>query len=219
MEPGELLASGRAADVYDQGDGTVLRRYKEEFDVAHEARLMTWLVEQGYPVPVVREAAGRDLVMDKIDGPTMLEDFERRPWRVLRYARMLARLQKRLNGLTAPDWLPTRPGVSAGGSVLHLDLHPMNVMITDDGPLVIDWTNASSGTASFDGAMSSVLMSTAELSDWRERAGVHLFVLSFELARGRRELRSSMRVATEFRLTDPNLTELERTRLNRLLAG
>ena len=27
-EPGPLIASGRAADVYDLGDGTVLRRYR-----------------------------------------------------------------------------------------------------------------------------------------------------------------------------------------------
>ena len=217
MEPGKLLASGRAADVYDQGDGTVLRRYKVSEDVTTEARVMTWLAEQGYPVPAVHAASDGDIVMDKIVGPTMLEDFERRPWRLVGHARLLASLQRRLSDLSAPAWLGTQPGVPAGDSVLHLDLHPMNVMFTDDGPIVIDWTNVSRGAASFDAAMSSVLMSTAELDDWRQRIAVRVYVLSFELARGRSELRSSMRAATEFRLTDPNITELERARLNRLL--
>lgn len=197
----------------------MLRRYKVHEDVTTEARVMTWLAERGYPVPAVHAAGDGDLVMDKLVGPTMLEDFERRPWRLVGHARLLASLQRRLSDLSAPDWLETEPGVTDGDSVLHLDLHPMNVMLTDDGPVVIDWTNVSRGAASFDAAMSSVLMATAELDDWRQRAAVRLFVLSFELARGRRELRASMRVATEFRLTDPNITELERERLSGLLAG
>ena len=95
VEPGTLLASGRAADVYDQGDGTVLRRYKVHEDVTTEARVMTWLAEQGYPVPAVHAAVDGDIVMDKLVGPTMLEDFERRPWRLVGHARLLGSLQRR----------------------------------------------------------------------------------------------------------------------------
>lgn len=217
VEPGTLLASGRAADVYDQGDGTVLRRYKQPDDVDREARAMSWLAERGYPVPAVHAASGRDLVMQKLVGPTMLEDFERRPWRLVHHARLLAALQLRLGSLTAPDWLESVDRVPPGDSVLHLDLHPMNVMLTADGPVVIDWTNVSRGAASFDAAMSSVLMSTAELDDRRQRAAVRMFVLSFELARGRRAVRSALGVAAEFRLADPNVTSLERVRLTRLV--
>ncbi len=215
VEPGTLLASGRAADVYDQGDGTVLRRYRSDHDVADEARLMIWLAEQGFPVPVVHLADGRDLVMAKIVGPTMLEDLARRPWRLVGHARVLARLQKRLNRLPAPDWLDTRQGVPTGDSVLHLDLHPMNVIFVGDDPMVIDWTNGSRGSASFDAAMTSVLMSTAELSARRDRLAVGLFVFSFEMFRGRRVTRSSIRAAATYRLADPNITEVERTRLLR----
>ena len=35
----------------------------------------------------------------------------------------------------------------SGGQVLHLDLHPGNVMLTDDGPFVIDWSNGCAGEA------------------------------------------------------------------------
>ncbi len=216
MELGPLLASGRAADVYEQGDGTVLRRYKTAHDVAAEARMMTWLVEQGYAVPVVHFAEGGDLVMDKIVGPTMLEDFACRPWRLVSHARALAGLQKRLNGLQAPDWLAGRSGVPDGDSVLHLDLHPMNVMLTDDGPVVIDWTNACRGDGWFDAALTSVVMSTAELTETREKLAVRTFVLAFELFRGRRMTRRSIRAAVTYRLVDPNITELERTRLQHL---
>jgi aminoglycoside phosphotransferase (APT) family kinase protein len=218
MEPGTLLATGRAADVYDQGDGTVLRRYRIAQDVAGEARLMTWLADHDYPVPGVHHADGADLVMARILGPTMLEDFQRRPWRLVRHAYVLARLQRRLNSLLAPDWLGSKAGVPPGDRVLHLDLHPMNVMLTSEGPVVIDWTNAIRGDGWFDAAISSVVMSTAELSGWRDRLGARVFVLAFELFRGRRRTRRSILAAATFRLADPNITDLERSRLRRLVS-
>lgn len=217
MEPGTPLASGRAADVFDQGDGTVLRRYRIEHDADGEARLMIWLAEQGFPVPEVRHSEGSDLVMSKIIGPTMLEDFGRRPWRLVHHARTLAQLQKRLDDLRAPDWLVQNADVPPGDSVLHLDLHPMNVMLAASGPVVIDWTNATRGEGSFDAATSSVLMSTAELTATGEKLAVRLFVFAFELFRGRRRTRRSIRAAAAHRLTDRNITELERSRLQRLV--
>ena len=64
--------------------------------------------------------------------------------------------------------------------------------------------------------MSSVLISTAELTATREKLAVRTFVLAFESFRGRRQMRASVRAAVTYRLGDPNITELERTRLQRL---
>lgn len=86
-----MLASGRSADVFDLGDGSVLRRYRTDRDCAPEAALMTWL-EAGIPVPKVRSASGRDLVMERIPGVTMLEDLEACPWKVFSHIRTLANL-------------------------------------------------------------------------------------------------------------------------------
>ncbi|MDH3193766.1 MAG: aminoglycoside phosphotransferase family protein, partial [Acidimicrobiia bacterium] len=105
IEPGDLLASGRAADVFDQGDGTVLRRYRTEYDCEPEARLMSWLHGQGFPVPIVYQATERDIVMERVSGLTMLEDLERRPWLVFGHVRTLSELQKKLNEMRAPEWV------------------------------------------------------------------------------------------------------------------
>ena len=43
---------------------------------------------------------------------------------------MLADLHDRLHVIPAPDWLP---GVDDGDRLVHLDLHPMNVMLTPVG--------------------------------------------------------------------------------------
>src|SRR5690606_5452482 len=69
---GALLGSGREADVYAAGPGRVRRRYRDGRDVTDEAAVMAYLHGLGYPVPEVYEAAGADLVMERVDGPTLL---------------------------------------------------------------------------------------------------------------------------------------------------
>jgi len=78
---GDLIARGRAADVYAEGAERVRRRYREPGQSAEsEAELMRYLHGQGYPVPEVFDADGADLVMARVPGPTMLAELGRRPW-------------------------------------------------------------------------------------------------------------------------------------------
>jgi tRNA A-37 threonylcarbamoyl transferase component Bud32 len=214
--PGELLASGRAADVYDLGDGTVLRRYRSAHDVTVEGRLMTWLADEGVAVPRVHRADGADLVMDLVRGPTMLDDLGRRPWMLASHARTLARMQRSLGALDAPAWLPSEQGVADGRSVLHLDLHPMNVILGPTGPVVIDWTNARRGASGFDAATSYVLMATFDTAGLRDRVGQRILVAAFAAWRGRSEIRRHLAAACDHRLHDANVTPAERQAVERL---
>jgi aminoglycoside phosphotransferase (APT) family kinase protein len=216
--PGRLIAAGRAADVFDLGDGTVLRRYRSEHDSEPEGRLMGWLAAAGVPVPLVHRAAGRDLVMDHVGGPSMLDDLQRRPWRLRRHARTLAALQRAINDVEAPDWLSAGAAVPDGSGIVHGDLHPMNVILGPDGPVVIDFTNATRGPATFDAAISYVLMSTFETSGAIDRLGQRLLVAAFRRSRGRKVVDAGLAAACRFRLADVNVTIGERERVGRLLA-
>ncbi len=215
--PGRFLAAGRAADVYDLGDGAVLRRYRTEHDCELEGRMMGWLVEQGAPVPRVHRAEGRDLVMDLVVGPTMLDDLGGRPWRAVGHARLLARLQRSINALRAPPWFPRAAAGGDVGDVVHLDFHPMNVIMSPDGPVVIDWSNAARGDGAVDAAMSDVLMTSVDLRHVRDRIGRRIVVESFRSARGRAAIRRALPDAAAHRLTDPNITPGERVALHRIL--
>jgi aminoglycoside phosphotransferase (APT) family kinase protein len=216
---GPLLASGRDADVYDQGDGTVLRRSRSGRDSGPEARVMQWLVQQGFPVPRVHAADGPDLVMDRVAGPTMLDDLAARPQRLLRHARLLADLHHDLHQLSAPDWLAERDGVPVGASVLHLDLHPMNVIISPTGPVVIDWTNSCRGDGAFDVAFTRVILMSVEMSKPRDRLGRALLLGTFARRAARLGDRSGterqMAAAIDYRLRDKNVTPGERRTLER----
>src|SRR5688572_25758732 len=66
-----LLASGRDADVFDLGDGRVLRRHKDGRPATKQAELLTYAASHGYPVPALHDASGADLVLEKLDGPEM----------------------------------------------------------------------------------------------------------------------------------------------------
>lgn len=158
--PGKLIGSGRAADVYAIGQGRVLRRYRSFYSVQTEAEIMTYLATVGFPVPAVYDADGSDLVMEQLDGRDMLADVSNRPWRARRHARTLAALHDRLHQIQAPADLRA---FGTGDQVLHLDLHPGNVMLTSRGPVVIDWSNVHAGAAGADVAMAYLIMASSEV--------------------------------------------------------
>lgn len=154
----ELLASGRDGDIYALGPGLVLRKTRDGRSLAFEARVMQYAADHGYLVPKVHELRADDteLVMDRIDGPLMLDVMFKPPWRLPHYMSMLADLHDALHRIAGPDWLRQMP--DGGDRLLHLDLHPLNVMLSDDGPVVIDWTNAVRGEALSDAAITYVLL-------------------------------------------------------------
>jgi tRNA A-37 threonylcarbamoyl transferase component Bud32 len=162
-QPGPLIGRGRAADVYAIGSDRVLRRYRQSFDVQGEAAIMRHLYEAGVPVPKVYDADGPDLIMERLDGRDLLTDLGRRPWLARRHARTLADMHNRLHQITAPPGLPEPFG--PGDRVLHLDLHPGNIMMTSRGPVVIDWSNGAAGPAGADVAIAYLIMACSEVDD------------------------------------------------------
>jgi aminoglycoside phosphotransferase (APT) family kinase protein len=137
----KLIAAGRASEIFDLGDGRVLRRFRAGGDPEHEALVMRHAHGHGYPVPRVVEVTADTLVLDRIEGPTMLSELRRRPWTLRSNASLLAQLHQRLHEIVAP---PTLAAAGRGDRLLHLDLHPDNVILSPGGPFVIDWTNSPS---------------------------------------------------------------------------
>jgi hypothetical protein len=155
--------------------------------VDHEARVARVIVEAGIPTPApgaIVEAQGRrGIVYERVTGISMLDDMQARPWTLLRHARDLARLQVQVNHLMAPelpayrddlaqrigqapdlpDALRARvlklvPALPDGQALCHGDLHPDNVLISPEGPVIIDWMTAKAGDPWADVARSSLIM-------------------------------------------------------------
>jgi aminoglycoside phosphotransferase (APT) family kinase protein len=158
MEPGRVIASGRDGSIYEFGPGLVLRKTNDGRSLANEARIMEYVAQQGYPVPAIHElrADGSEMIMERIEGPLMLGDGFASTLRLPQMLGILADLHDRLHRIVAPDWLPS---FGDGDRLLHLDLHPLNVIMSPTrGPVVIDWPNATRGDPMADVALTYVLL-------------------------------------------------------------
>jgi tRNA A-37 threonylcarbamoyl transferase component Bud32 len=218
--PGPLLAQGRAADVFEYDDGLVLRRYRTDHDCVYEAAVMQHVRSHGYPAPEVIAVAGRDLVMERIDGPTMLRDVGKRPWRLYRHAATLAGLQQGLHDIPPPGWLHTKH--EGGTAIVHLDLHPDNVMLSPSGPIVIDWSNAGLGDPDIEVADLWLVMSSATVPGSRldrliANAGRGLFVNAILRHFDRAPICAKLAAAHQGRSRDRNMSEAELERMNDLV--
>jgi hypothetical protein len=191
----ELIGTGRSADVYAHGAGEVLRRYREPRDTEREVAAMEHARARGFPAPAARALNATEIVMERVPGSTMLDDLGRRPWRLAHHAAMLASLHERLHAIEAPDWLPAPLG--EGATLLHLDLHPDNVIMGRAGPVVIDWPNAARGPAAVDVAHTWIVVACSEptTGPWRQaisRVGRGAFVRLFLRRFARAELVSRL---------------------------
>ena len=173
-----LVGVGRTAEIYAWGEGRVLKLFHEwvpDHWVESERRGTTAAHEAGLPAPAVLGTetvdGRRGMVLERIDGPSLLETLRRAPWRAVWVARTLARVQAAIHarratcrglqtirerlreGIQGSPLTPDRKAQAAAmldrlpdGDVLcHYDLHPDNVLLTRRGPVVIDWMAAAVG--------------------------------------------------------------------------
>lgn len=216
--PPVLVGAGRTADVFDAGPGRVLRRYRDaNADVAHEAEVMRYLRERSFPVPAVFEASGPELVMERVTGPTLAEVLVRSPWSVWRLGGLLADLHEQLHAIAAPAWMA--PAIGGGTSVLHLDFHLANVILTARGPVVIDWKNARRGPAAADVANTWLVLATSGRfgQAWWTATVRSVLVKAFLRRFPMEELLAALPAVAERRVADASVGQNDRAAVGRLL--
>ena len=217
----ELIGRGRDCDVFEAGPGRVLRRNRDGRSTEIEALTMRHCAAQDYPVPVVFDADGPDIVMQRLDGPTMLGHMSARPWTMRSKARQLAELIDQLGRVSLPDHdLPI--AVDGGDTLVHLDLHPENVVLTSDGPIVIDWSNCGIGVAGLDAANTWLTLSAGQpdgsaLMNTVVAVGRRFFVSGFVSSIDRDAARRELPTAMQLRLLDSNLSDAERATMQALV--
>jgi aminoglycoside phosphotransferase (APT) family kinase protein len=204
-----LLASGRDADVYALDDHRVLRRYRGGGDVAAEAAVMRHLGRHGFPVPEVYEASGTDLVMERVDGPTMSQAFLAGQTGPATGAGLLADLHTRLHAL------PPRGSRDPADRILHLDLHPDNVILAARGPVLIDWRDATEGPPDLDLALTALIIGEIIAGSYApaDLAPAAQELLAAFLDRAGGDPLTQLGQAVARRTANPNLSPAEKARL------
>jgi len=215
---GPRIASGRDADIFAYGPDRVVRRSRRGHSMEREARVLQYVAAHAYPAPRVEDvrAGGVELVMERVDGPTMLDMLLGDPSTVRHHAQNLATLHRRLHAIPAPDWLDQFLG--AGSCLVHLDLHPLNVILSRRGPVLIDWNNARRGAGPADVALTWLVMAATELPDmpWASvrEAFVREFLGHFDLA----PVRAALPAVAAWKCGDRNMQPAEVAAMRRLAA-
>ena len=164
---------------------------------------MTYVASLGFPVPRIYEAGGTDLVMERFTAPTMLQALLARSTRPEIAAALLLSLHRQLHGL------PPRLSSDPDARVLHLGLHPGNVILSHGGPVVIDWRNSAEGPPDLDLAVSALILAQVAAGEADEIAALAGAVLTaFLRFAGEGPLRMLDR-AMAMRRSDPALTAEE----------
>lgn len=210
MHIGHLLGSGRTADVYALDESWVLRRYRDGADATAELAVMSYLSASGFPVPRIGPpsdpALPTDLVMQRLTGPTMAEALLAGTLTEAEGGELLARLLRDLHAI------PPRLSQDPEDRILHLDLHPENVMLTPQGAVVIDWSTAGEGPPALDRAMSSLILAQVSLDPSfaaGERVRGLLATMLSRLACDGGVPSGALARATARRAADPRLTARE----------
>ena len=191
---GAPIGSGRTAVIYAWDSGRALKLFRPDWarDAEEEYAATRLAGERAAPAPEVfgiEEVEGRPgIVMERVDGESMLASMGRKPWRARGYARLLAEMQWELHQLPGEglrdqratlrhdidrglalseaerasllDLLDRMP---AGDRLCHWDFHPDNIIMTARGPVIIDWITAQAGNPVADFGRSTVLFATATL--------------------------------------------------------
>ena len=223
VERGKLIASGRDGDIFELGPDLVLRKARDGRSLEREARTIEYVAAHGYPVPRVEEvrAGGTEMVMERLVGPMMMDAMTKAPRSLYANVRLLADLHDQLHEIPAPDWLPVIDTGPGADRMLHLDLHPMNVMMTNNGPIVIDWPNAARGSPLTDVGFTYVLLTCPDMpAPWIVRKLVQPFRLLMAGAFARRyrgpALPRAIAHAAELKTLDSNMAPHELVKIRRL---
>jgi uncharacterized protein (TIGR02172 family) len=154
--------------------------------VEYEQRLAQTVHAAGIKTPAVYDILEIEnrlgLIYERVNSVTMLQVLRSRPWLATRLARQFAELQASMHACQAPD-LPSmqvrladkiraaRPlpadlqqaalsalqNLPEGDRVCHGDFHPDNILMTEQGPMVIDWIDATAGHPMGDVARTALL--------------------------------------------------------------
>jgi aminoglycoside phosphotransferase (APT) family kinase protein len=155
--------------------------------VEQEAHISQAVHEMGLPVPATEgmiEVDGRHgILFERIDGPSMLRQLGAKPWTAIQLLHGFADLHVRLHAHTVrefpsqrrhlthlieqasplpAEWatavLTTLNQLPGGNYLCHGDYHPDNVLMSPNGPIIIDWSEAASGNPIADIARTSLIL-------------------------------------------------------------
>lgn len=192
MNKESLIGKGRTAKVYTVEDDKVLKLYYDwvpkDF-IIDEAEIGKHVNKAGISSPCVYKIIDKNkckgIIYERIDGKSILQILETKPWKVFVYGRKMARVHSKIHNHIV-DELPSQKEIFIKAinsnsylsvdkkqkvldyidklpntlAVCHGDFHPDNILVTKMDVVTIDWSNAYLGNKLSDVVRTCLLIKT-----------------------------------------------------------
>ena len=161
-------------------------------EAEEEAACASIAYDAGVNTPAVIETIivenRQGIVFERVHGVTMMEAIFANPQQLIPYAHLLAELQVDMHARTASKLpsqcqrlqhqIQSRSGLAEeikaalledldqlqdDNAICHGDLHPENILLTTEEPVIIDWVDSSQGSPLVDVARTTLLLRVSEL--------------------------------------------------------
>ena len=156
---------------------------EDEFSIGKHVQDMGLPVPKVYERVRINDREG--IIFERIEGASLLAELTHKPWKVNQYAKLLAELHVKIHAIPAPvhlgsqrEWvkeeiidakefltselqheiLALLDSLPDGNTLCHGDFHPGNIVMTKQGPVIIDWMTVSRGSAVGDVAITSLAL-------------------------------------------------------------
>ncbi len=170
------IATGGQAEIFDLNNKKVLKllfKKENKFLINYEFKSLKIAKQSGLFVPKVFRKVNIDgrpgLIMEKIEGMTMMRLIQRNPLLLFKKAKEFGEIHYKINSIKAPKGLKDLKEririfinkstfidlekkkfilkiltqLPEGDSLCHGDFHPGNILIKNNHPYIIDWGSAT----------------------------------------------------------------------------
>ena len=192
MGIGELIGIGNTAKVYRWGKTEVIKLFYDQSSALVESKNAELINKLKLRAPkysgLVDYEGKLGIIYEKIDGPTMLWHIEPTKQSLSYNAKLMANLQYELHNIEnkihpnlkseITDKVHASQEMSIqekeiikaklnslpdGNSICHYDFHPDNIIISPNGPIIIDWLNLLVGNQEADVTRTAMMIQSHSL--------------------------------------------------------
>lgn len=192
MKIGELVGIGNTARVYRWGETEVIKIFYDQHCAMYEAKNAEFINNLELRSPqysgLIEYEGKMGIVYERIDGPTMLWHIEPTEGSISYNAKLMANLQYEIHNVENKiipnlkseitnkvnhsqeisnhdkhiiiDVLKSLPD---GNTICHYDFHPDNIIISPNGPVIIDWMNLLIGSPEADVTRTAMMIQSHSL--------------------------------------------------------
>lgn len=205
----QKVGSGRTATIFRYSQKQVVKLFKPTFPrnaIEKEFQIGLTLNHFGFDIPQTYEIVNlnndKGIILDYIPGSSMLNNLARKPWLVLSYSKLMAKLHFKIHttSISQNQSIPLLKESLAdkisrvsllsreekevilsdlstlkdGFSICHGDFHPDNIIISKDRLVTVDWITATIGNPIADVARTWLLLTMGTLPENKSAFEIYL---------------------------------------------